>query len=128
MALDLQQRATQHGHRRHNPRYETENSRLSSTAGPHQKWGDYRFSNTKKVPPLAFILRGEFGVVHMSYVNQAAKSPLIRIHSRAKINCFFVSAMTSSISHLKREFISDSHLTKQSTINGSNCCPRSDKI
>jgi hypothetical protein len=35
MALDLQQRATQHGHRRHNTRNETENSRLNSTAGPH---------------------------------------------------------------------------------------------
>jgi len=30
MALDLQQRATQHGHRRHNTRYETKNSRLNS--------------------------------------------------------------------------------------------------
>ena len=33
--LDLQQRATQHGHRRHHTRYETESSRLNSTAGPH---------------------------------------------------------------------------------------------
>ncbi len=41
MALDLQQRATQHGHRRPDPRYETKNSRVNSTAGPHQKWGDY---------------------------------------------------------------------------------------
>jgi hypothetical protein len=35
MALDLQQRATQHGYRRHDTRHETENSRLNSTAGPH---------------------------------------------------------------------------------------------
>jgi putative transposase len=37
--LDLQQRAPQHGHRRHNTRNETENSCLNSTAGPRQKWG-----------------------------------------------------------------------------------------
>jgi len=35
MALDLQQRATQHGHRRHHTRYEIENSRLNSTAEPY---------------------------------------------------------------------------------------------
>jgi hypothetical protein len=35
MALDLQQRATQHGHRRHDTRHETENGCVNSTAGPN---------------------------------------------------------------------------------------------
>jgi hypothetical protein len=35
MALDLQQRATQHGYWRHNSRNETENSCVNSTAEPH---------------------------------------------------------------------------------------------
>jgi len=39
--MDIQQRAPQHGHRRHDTRHEAENSRLNSMAEPHQKWGDY---------------------------------------------------------------------------------------
>lgn len=35
MAMDLQQRAAQHGHRRHNSRNEIENSHMNSMAGPH---------------------------------------------------------------------------------------------
>jgi hypothetical protein len=35
MALDLQQRPAQHGHRRHYTRNETENSRVNSTTDPH---------------------------------------------------------------------------------------------
>ena len=35
MALDLQQRSAQYGHRRHNARNEPENSRVNSTAEPH---------------------------------------------------------------------------------------------
>jgi hypothetical protein len=35
MALDLQQRTTQHGNRQHHTRHETENSRVNSTAEPH---------------------------------------------------------------------------------------------
>jgi transposase InsO family protein len=35
LAWDLQQRATQHGHRRHDTRNKTENGRVSSTAEPH---------------------------------------------------------------------------------------------
>ena len=44
MALDLQQRATQHGHRRQLTRNETESSRVDSTAGPQLKCGDYHVS------------------------------------------------------------------------------------
>jgi hypothetical protein len=33
--MDLQQRPTQHGHRRHYTRHETENGRVSSTDAPH---------------------------------------------------------------------------------------------
>jgi transposase len=33
-SVDLQQRTTQHGHRRHNTRHETENGRVNSTAAP----------------------------------------------------------------------------------------------
>ena len=39
MPLDLQQRATQHGNWRHHTRYEIENSRLNSTAGPIKNGG-----------------------------------------------------------------------------------------
>ena len=35
LVLDLQQRSTQHGHRRHNTRNETENGCVNSTAEPH---------------------------------------------------------------------------------------------
>ena len=41
MALDLQQRPAQHGHRWDHTRYETENRRVNSTPEPHEKWGDY---------------------------------------------------------------------------------------
>jgi putative transposase len=34
MAMELQQRPPQHGHRRHNIRHETENSRMNSTDAP----------------------------------------------------------------------------------------------
>lgn len=37
MALDLQHRAPQHGHRRDSPRNETENRRVNSTAELHNK-------------------------------------------------------------------------------------------
>ena len=39
--LDLQQRPPEYGYRRHHPRTETENGRVSSTNAPRQKWGDY---------------------------------------------------------------------------------------
>ena len=39
MVLELQQRATQHGHWRHYTRYETANGSLNSTAGPHKHGG-----------------------------------------------------------------------------------------
>jgi len=34
MAMDLQQRPPQHGHRRHHTRHETENGRVNSTDAP----------------------------------------------------------------------------------------------
>ncbi len=37
----IQQRPSQHGARRDHTRHETKTRRLSSTGGPHWKWGDY---------------------------------------------------------------------------------------
>ena len=39
MALDLQQRPAQHGHRRDHTRYETENGRVVLQADPIKNWG-----------------------------------------------------------------------------------------
>jgi hypothetical protein len=81
MALDLQQRATQHGHRRHNPRHETENSRLNSTAGPHQKWGDYRF-NGSIIIAIAFSTHRYFEAVLAQYlliIVRTIMAPTIRV-------------------------------------------------
>jgi hypothetical protein len=39
MALDLQQRPAQHGHRRHHTRYETENRRVVLQADPIKNGG-----------------------------------------------------------------------------------------
>lgn len=42
MALDLQQRPPEHGHRRYHTRPETEDGRVNSTDAPRSEWGDYR--------------------------------------------------------------------------------------
>ncbi|WP_207106379.1 hypothetical protein, partial [Labrenzia sp. 5N] len=42
LAMDIQQRAAQHGHRRYNACNETENSSLKSSFKTHQKWDDYQ--------------------------------------------------------------------------------------
>ena len=41
MALDLQQRPPEHGHRRHHTRTEIEIGRVKSTTEPRWKWGYY---------------------------------------------------------------------------------------
>jgi transposase InsO family protein len=74
MALDLQQRATQHGHRRHNPRHETENSRLNSTAGPHQKWGNYRWITTLTKADIKISMDGRGRYLNNIFIERLWRS------------------------------------------------------
>jgi hypothetical protein len=68
VALDVQQRTAQYGHRRHNACTETENGRVNSTAEPRSKRGDY--------------LRKEFMGTFLKQLPTTAAMQALRISSK----------------------------------------------